>query len=315
MSTLTLVARNLLVYGGSFVFVLGVVGNVLNIILFLSLKTFRETSAVMYLLLTSFAHIGLLLAGLITRIAYNIFAVDWTTLSVVYCKFRIYFFHFCGLCALAGISLAIIDQFLATSTRPQWRQCSNSKNARYLSILTLIFWLAYLCPHLVNFDIVVDDRPSCAITNSVYAKYYNDIFIPVIWFILPYSIIILFGLLTYRNIRNISYRTVPLLRRRIDEQLTMMIYIQATFSVMITIPYMIYLTVLSHVSFSADQFTMDRLLLVQNSVILLYYTCSASPFYIYVCASERFRRQLHHVFTGYFRNRWQKRRVHVIDIF
>lgn len=44
-------------YGGFFVFIIGMIGNVLNIIIFTSLKTFCETSAAFYMNVTSVASI------------------------------------------------------------------------------------------------------------------------------------------------------------------------------------------------------------------------------------------------------------------
>ncbi|CAF4366327.1 unnamed protein product [Rotaria sp. Silwood2] len=43
--------------------------------------------------------------------------------------------------------------------------------------------------------------------------------------------------------------------------------------------------------------------------VLLYYINFGSPFFIYICASERFRRQLIHVlFTIHF-ERWRRSRM------
>ena len=48
--------------------------------------------------------------------------------------------------------------------------------------------------------------------------------------ILPVFITILFGLLAYNNIQKISYRTVPLVRRELDKQLTIMVLLQVVYN-------------------------------------------------------------------------------------
>lgn len=272
VSSLTSAATGLLAYVGIFLLIVGLIGNILNIIIFLSLKTFRQTSSVVYLTVASFVNIGQLLSGLLSRIFFNTLYIDWTLTSPFYCKFRPYLLHICAFSSLTYVNLAIIDQFLATSTRPRCQKWSNIKIAYYLTVISLIFWIIYLCPHLIYFKLIIKDSiPFCTILDPIYTKYYNDFVIPILWFALPFSISTLFGLLAYRNIKQIAYRTVPLCRRRIDEQLSVMIFVQIIVYIIVTSPYITYLTVTTHVSFSDDPLTSAQILLVKNIAICLYY--------------------------------------------
>jgi hypothetical protein len=47
---------------------------------------------------------------------------------------------------------------------------------------------------------------------------------------------IIFGLLAYRNIQQIAYRTVPLVRRELDKQLTRMVLVEVFFDVIAVTP-------------------------------------------------------------------------------
>jgi hypothetical protein len=271
ISSLSSAASGLMVYGGIFLLIAGLIGNGLNIIIFLSLKTFRQTSSVVYLTVASFVNIGQLLTGLISRIIFNAILIDWTLTSPFYCKFRIYLVHICAFTSLTCVNLATIDQFLATSARPRWQQWSNIKIAYYLSGITLVFWIIYLCPHLIYFELVEGDNPVCTPIDPIYSSYFDNFVVPILWFVLPFLISIIFGLLTYRNIKQIAYRTVPLYRRRVDEQLTVMILVQIIINIIVTCPYITYMTVTSHVSFSDDPLTTAQILLIKNLTLCLYY--------------------------------------------
>ena len=72
------IAQKLNIYFGSFLFFTGVAGGVLNIVVFLSLQTFRENSCAFYLTIMSFVNLGQLLTGLLTRIVISGFDIDWT---------------------------------------------------------------------------------------------------------------------------------------------------------------------------------------------------------------------------------------------
>jgi hypothetical protein len=56
--------------------------------------------------------------------------------------------------------------------------------------------------------------------------------------ILPLFVTLVFGLLTYRNVKQIAYRTVPLVRRELDKQLTVMVLVQDVFTFFILLPIM-----------------------------------------------------------------------------
>ena len=56
---------------------------------------------------------------------------------------------------------------------------------------------------------------------------------------LPVTIMVLFGLLAYFNVRNLAYRTVPLIRRELDKQLTQMVLVQVIYNFFVLIPFVI----------------------------------------------------------------------------
>jgi len=79
--------QQMIIYSGISVLIVGLIGNCLNLIVFLSLKTFRQNSCVFYLTMMSIANIGQLITGLLTRIMISGVDIDWTQFVLFYCKF------------------------------------------------------------------------------------------------------------------------------------------------------------------------------------------------------------------------------------
>ena len=72
---------------------------------------------------------------------------------------------------------------------------------------------------------------TCVNTNNFLNNiivYFNVLLCKVF---LPNLITVLFGILAYRNIQQIAYRTVPLVRRELDKQLTKMVLVQVVLNI------------------------------------------------------------------------------------
>ena len=69
-------ARQVAIYAGIPTLIGGLFGEVMNIIVFLSLKTFRENSCAFYLTVMSFVNIGQLITSLLFQIMIRGFNID-----------------------------------------------------------------------------------------------------------------------------------------------------------------------------------------------------------------------------------------------
>ncbi|CAF1151968.1 unnamed protein product [Rotaria magnacalcarata] len=94
-------------------------GGIFNLILFLSLKTLRENSCSLYLMIMPWFNIGQLLTGNLSRIINVGYNIDWTHNSLFYCKIKSYCIQVCTLASYECLCFATIDQYLATSSRYQ----------------------------------------------------------------------------------------------------------------------------------------------------------------------------------------------------
>jgi hypothetical protein len=239
VSTLLFLAQNLIIYIGIPLLILGLIGGLFNIIVFLSLKTFRQSPCAFYLTIMSLTNIGQLITGLLSRLVINITGTNWTLISVFYCKFRWYCIDVCALISFTCISLATIDQFLATSSKPQWQQYSNIKLSRSLCVIFILIWLPFESPTLIFYNHVISPTTGlirCVSTNPIHQKYITFGLILTFIGVLPILITISFGFLAYRNVRQIPYRTVPLVRRELDKQLTVMVLVQVIFNFFTVVP-------------------------------------------------------------------------------
>lgn len=275
MSILPQLSRHLTIYVGTVEFIGGVLGGLLSIIVFLSLRTFRESSCAFYLTVMSFVNIGNLSTGLLSRILISGFAIDWTLISPFYCKFRWYCLQLCVLTSFTCVCLAVLDQYFSTHARPQCRQLSNVKLAHRLMALFLVLWLSHGIFYGVFFNLLVSPttgKVSCGSENLTFRQYHVYGYLIILAGGLPLIISAAFGLLALHNVQQLAYRTVPLVRRELDKQLTQMVLAQIVHNCISTLPYTILTIVSSVVNFSTDPNVAARFDFANVLSILLYYS-------------------------------------------
>lgn len=262
------------IYMGIPILFAGIIGEILNCIVFLSLKTFRENTCAFYLIIMSFVNIGQLLSSLLPRIMITGFNVDWTEMSSWYCKFRVYILQLCTLMSYTCMSLATIDQFFATCSNSRWQQLSNIKLARILSIIFLLIWLCHGIPYLIYLNIIIIPSTNtvyCSLTNYILLQYFNYGFIIILAGFLPVIITVLFAFFAYRNVTQLAYRTVPIIRRELDKQLSTMVLVQVIFNCFATIPYIIIYIIQLIPAVANDRYRSGQLTLASSVLILIYY--------------------------------------------
>ena len=275
MPTLAQISQCISIYGGSFIFLTGVLGGLLNIIVFLSLRTFRESSCAFYLIVMSFVNIGNLLTGLLSRIIISGFGIDWTLISPLYCKFRWFCLQQCVLTSFTCTCLAALDQYMSTNARPLWRQWSNIKIAHRITITFIIVWLLHGISYLIFFDLLVSPstgKTTCTSTSTTFRQYHVYGYLITLSGALPLITTAFFGSLAYNNVRQLSHRTVPLVRRELEKQLTQMVLAQIAFNVVVTLPYTILTMLTSILGPSKDPSIAARFDFATVMSILLYYS-------------------------------------------
>ena len=151
--SLTSTGQIIVIYGGLFLLVAGVIGNGMNILVFASIRSYRTTHCTFYFLITSIANMIYLLIILLIRIISTILTIDLSRISIVWCKSRIFVIGICSLTSLACSCLATIDQFFMTSQSVNLRRCSNIKWSHRIVFIVLILSCIQGIPSFIYFDI------------------------------------------------------------------------------------------------------------------------------------------------------------------
>ncbi|UJR11510.1 hypothetical protein I4U23_015691 [Adineta vaga] len=309
---LTVIGQEIVRYCGTLVFAVGILGGALSTLEFISLRTFRQSSCAFYLTIISCSNIGSIGFSFSPLIMVALISTDVSDISLFYCKFRR-----CMSQAFLGISmtclcLATIDQYFATCPYPRLQRLSTIKLAHRLVITTVLIWILHGIPYLIYFTHVqssTTNKITCTCINTSFNYYRNYIFTIGIIGYLPIVIAVLFALLSYRNIRHSAYRAVPLIRRDLDKQLTSMVLVQVFVCIFTLTPYVTINAVITNINFTNDPNTQVKIQLVLNITLVIYYLYFASPFYVYLYASERFRRQFIYVLSKIFVNCWKRPRI------
>ena len=264
--------QQVVLYSGIPILVLGLIGDTLNLIVFLSLKTFRENSCAFYLTMMSMFNIGQLLTGLLSRIMISGFDIDWTQYSLFYCKFRTFLFQVTTAISFACLCLATIDQYLSTCTRPHWQQWCNIRIARRLFLLIILLLIIEQIPTIIYYvQIQSSGKQICTITDVSFVQANTYLNYLILGNTAPLLITICFGSMAYRNIRQIAYRTVPLVRRELDKQLSVMVLVQGTYFLFTILPNFIMYLIGSYANIP-DSVVRAKVNLVYAITILIYYS-------------------------------------------
>ena len=275
VASLNSISQQINIYFGVTILVAGVIGGLLNVIIFLSLRTFRESPCGFYLIIMSIVNIGQLFTGLLSRVMLSGFGVDWTQTSLFYCKTRLFIFQLCTLVSYTCLCLATIDQYFATCSRPRWQEWSNFKLARRLFVGTTLLWIVHNVPYAVFLDHVrspTTQAVACVTTNGVFLQYraYFVGLILVGW--LPVIITVFFGILAWRNVQQLTYRTVPLVRRELDKQLTTMVLVQVVVNCFSDIPFVIMNVINLNPTIAGDEVTWARIQFTYAITLLFFYS-------------------------------------------
>jgi hypothetical protein len=170
--------------------------------------------------------------------------------------------------------LATIDQFLATCSNSRWHQWNNIKTARYIVIGASIFWILHGIPFVIYYNQTVSTitgKTNCGITNAIFQQYYTFFYSACLKTSIPLAIMALFGVFAYRNVQQIAYRTVPLVRRELDKQLTVMVLVQVFYDVVTVLPTMIQTIYTIFIGTPSDLFIETELNFISTVASLWFY--------------------------------------------
>lgn len=274
MASLAYISQQVAIYGGMFILITGLFGGILNCVIFLTLRTFRETPSGFYLIAMSFFNIGQLVTSVFTRTMITGFNIDWTQSSLAFCKLRVALLRASSLVSMITMCLATVDQFIITSSSRYWQRYSSIRVARYSVAVSLVISICHEIPALVFNNLISSGNSTgttCVNTSTLYTQYLVYVYLLALTGLLPVVITVFFGSLAYRNVREIPYRTVPLVRRELDKQLTSMILVQVVHNVLVILPYNIVNILIRGTTLTRDPLLSQQLSFASSITSYVYY--------------------------------------------
>ena len=222
----------------SFILIVGTVGNSLNIIIFLSLKTFRKNPCAFCLLVLSVSDNGMLLFSTIPNILNNISRHYSGRSALFTCKLSMCFGQTFALLSHCLMCYAAIDQCISTSMSERFKGMT-IRLIRRLILLSILLCILHGIPFLLYFDAQTlpgTNTTTCRPTDNdgAFSKYTIYVAFPIIGGLLPILIMTVFALIALQNVRKMTRRRTHIIRLRLEKQLTAMVLIKI-FSVCFTI--------------------------------------------------------------------------------
>ncbi|CAF3330277.1 unnamed protein product [Rotaria sp. Silwood2] len=261
-------------WGPIILFTIGVPSAILNAIIFIGVKKFRQSPSSYYIVAQSLFDFGALLLVLLQNSPST--SINASSIS---CKLIIFF-----------------SRIACTSRSARIRKLSSIRTAYCIVLITVLFWSLLSIPFLSFFDLIPPTY-TCGFTNDLFQKITNFFLAPILCAIFPLIVLIVFGILTYRNLHlmttiNGQQQSVTTRLSMWEQQITRMMIIQTVLNVSCALPQCILLiytiaTVQQSAMKSLDQIYIEYLLaqLCEFIVCLDF----ASSFYIFFLSSSRFR--------------------------
>ena len=304
ITTLNLIQQQLTnVLGG--LLIIGVIGNTLNCLVFLR-KRLRSNPCSVFFAASSIANMIVMIYFIIPTI-HSIYNSPPENSNWIYCKLRLYIRNALLVISRSYLTLACVACYTQSSRNARIRDLGQRKNVIRIIILVPIVW--FIIPiHIPLLTTIQNGR--CLMWTRASALYHS-IYICFVAAILPTSLMAIFSLLAFRNLRQMSRQIQPShlstqhdstseranLQQR-DHHLSKMLFVQVIVYMCFTISYplnTIYNATVLIIggSKSAERTAIENFVLFLTSGFLLNFYSTAS-FFIFLTSSA-FRRELRQV--------------------
>ena len=187
----------IITYVDGAMFILGTVGNVMNMIMFCGLKTYRSLVTSAFLATTAFTGQLYLMFSLGIGSLSKWVGYDIPSRNLTICRSTIYIRTFSIQIYLSCLCFSSIDRYLMTSRSARRRELMTTKRAYFLICASIVVWMCVGIPsaififHFISFSICspnFDFAPTATYLNLVFG-----VFVPI-------TILSVFGLLTWKNL-------------------------------------------------------------------------------------------------------------------
>ncbi|UJR13150.1 hypothetical protein I4U23_000174 [Adineta vaga] len=284
------------------IIVLGTFGNLFNLIIF-TRRSLRTNPCSWYFVADSIANLLCVYVVVVVRYLAISWNIEPAATSVFWCKLRAFLMYVSLGLSSWFIVLASIDRYLSSSYDIRLRRLSNLSMARKITLFIVLFMCLIHLHVFIFFDIYDSSGLiGCFITSYPYLMFFN-FFHSIFTCLLPIIFMLVFGILTIRNIRHVRNRIGPQANtalnerwRTNDRQLIVMLLFQSLIAIINSIPFAcsilyntIYLYALNR-TYSSTHFIIYNF--IYNFSRILYYTCPMVGFFVYSLSSQKFRAEM-----------------------
>ena len=189
------------IYGGILMFVLGTVGNIMSVLVFCGIKSYRSLPTSVFLAAVSIANqinitVRIFLQFLTSILGYNPFATNRSA-----CQFQWFLRKVFPQIAATCLCLCALDRYLMTTRSVRLRTLLTVRRASLLSGINAIVWLCYGIPSAIY--VVTAPAFNVCGPNTMFLRIstYFDLSILIL---LPITIMSVFGFLTWKNLGRIQ---------------------------------------------------------------------------------------------------------------
>lgn len=286
-------------YGSIFIFLFGAFGNLMNILI-LSRRTFRTNSCAILFLAASIANLIAILVGLTSKMLSH-WSVDLASTDRFCCKLKTLTVHVSRPIGFWLILLATVDRWLISCQDVRLRRMSSLKNAYRSIYMVIILSISVFCHVLYCNEPNQTDSPMKCYGINQTCRLVNDLLFNCFTMLIPLTLILIFGLLTIRNLQYSSRRARNKRRlivttdhssgvtvnrvvneRRRDANLLLMLFVQIILLFAFSMPLGIeklYSTITKTHLRSNYQAAVHNL--IYSIVLLMNFLSEGMPFYIY----------------------------------
>lgn len=278
--TLTTLSSTYIFCACAFNLIVGIIGNLLRILIFTNLKLFRDNQCSFYFVSESVSNIGFLIAIYSSQIYRGITGQDPNLIHLYWCKIRAGCSEIFGFCSLFAICWSTFDQYLSTNHRYTLRRWSSLKLAHRLISSTVFFIILHNI--LLFIFLETASTKGCSLYQPIIRRYYSFFYYPILSTAVPLVTTVGFSVLAYRNVRRIVRRQMPIVRRRLDRQMTAFVLARVVCLVVCGLPYI--LITLYHLNVNPDpndSLTLAIVTLLDAIVYsLLYFNFAVSGLFV-----------------------------------
>lgn len=216
----------------------GLLGNVLIVLMFTILTVFQRNQCAFYLYMEAMANSLSLIVQTFDRVNQYADGTSFGDFSISWCRARFILDQCSQLIPFSIICLTTFDQILSTNPYYPLRRLSTINLARWAVSISILLSVVHSVPGV--FAVVLFPPIGCTSIDMKAAYYYLYFYYLILVGALPIFISSLFSLIAYRNVRRLVRRQIPVFRRRLDRQLTAMVFSRVIVFIVLCCPHTIY---------------------------------------------------------------------------